>query len=190
MNIITRRTAHNVRGIYIYRLQFCSVPIGSSYTEQQARRLAEQMTDENVESEYMERLRGEVKSADSLMAGLEHELKSEIAQALKGSEDKVNWALLQCDLIEKKNEPTAENIKNHEYWRKEADTRRRNLIIHRQACGFRINNYSFVQKLYPIPPKWPNSNNPVDKSINQHTTKKDEPLSWEEKMRLFYAKRR
>ena len=48
------------------------------------------MKDENVESEYMDRIRGQVQTADSLIAGLEHELMGEIAAALKSSEDKVN----------------------------------------------------------------------------------------------------
>lgn len=193
------QTVHNNNNNNIYNTQqyFGSIPsdqVGLSYTERQARRLAEQMKDENVESEYMDRLRGDVASADSLIAGLEHELLGEIAMALKGSEDKVNWALLQCDLIEKENNPTKENIEKHKFWRKEVDDRRRNLIIHRQACGFRINNYSFVQKLFPIPKKWPSSGKEAiikkntTKSPNKIDDKNDIP--WEEKMRRLYARRR
>lgn len=166
--------------------------IGKSYSERQARRLAEQMKDENVESEYMDRIRGQVQTADSLIAGLEHELMGEIAAALKSSEDKVNWALLQCDLIEQQNEPTKENIEKHKFWRKEVDDRRRNLIIHRQACGFRINNYSFVQKLFPIPPKWPSADGkkaPLKKTGPADRQEK-QPLSWNEKMRMLYERRR
>ena len=178
-----------------FKKSLSSIPadqIGKSYSERQARRLAEQMKDENVESEYMDRIRGQVQTADSLIAGLEHELMGEIAAALKSSEDKVNWALLQCDLIEQQDEPTKENIEKHKYWRKEVDDRRRNLIIHRQACGFRINNYSFVQKLFPIPPKWPSADGkkaPLKKAGAGDRQEK-QPLSWNEKMRMLYERRR
>jgi hypothetical protein len=32
-----------------------------------------------------------------------------------------------------------------------AEHERRNLMIHRQACGFQLDNHRMVMKLYPIP---------------------------------------
>ena len=121
----------------------------------QVKRLAMQLKDENVESEYLDRLRGEpIVTANSLIEGLELELKGEIAMALKRSEDKVLWALLKCDLIRKTTKKIQQDdIDAYIYWRQEAETARRNLIIHRQACGFRLNNYSTIVDMYPLPRK-------------------------------------
>ena len=65
------------------------------------------MQDENLHSPYLDKLRGEIITGESLISGLEQELRGEIARALKESEDKVNWALLQCDLILKSEKTNA-----------------------------------------------------------------------------------
>ena len=122
------------------------------HSEKQVRRLADAVQDENLHSPYFDKLRGEIITGESLISGLEQELRGEIARALKESEDKVNWALLQCDLILKSEKKrTQEDIQLHEHWRQEAIRARTNLIIHRQACGFRLNCHATIYKLFPVP---------------------------------------
>ena len=42
-------------------------------------------------------------------------------------------------------------VKTFNIARAEAEEERRNLMIHRQACGFLLDNHRMVMKLYPIP---------------------------------------
>ena len=139
-------------GVVLRKFSVKQIVTKEPHSEKQVRRLANALLDENVESPYLDKLRGEVVSGESLISGLEQEMRGEIARALKETEDKVNWALLQCDLVARSEEQrTAEDIRLHKHWRQEAIRARTNLIIHRQACGFRLQCHATVYRLFPIP---------------------------------------
>ena len=48
-----------------------------------------------------------------------------------------------------------ERSRTHNDLRKEALRRRDDLMIQRQACGFRLKNRDIITQAYPVPPAWP-----------------------------------
>ena len=100
-------------------------------------------------------------SADEQMDQLQAEIAREIATALGRSEDQVNVALAELELHRARYERAVrDGASLHERQgyaqafnaqRVVAQSKLRNLLIHREACGFRRNQ--MLNDLYPIPPK-------------------------------------
>mmetsp|Transcript_12926 Transcript_12926/g.35837 ORF Transcript_12926/g.35837 Transcript_12926/m.35837 type:complete len:125 (+) Transcript_12926:204-578(+) len=92
---------------------------------------------------------------------LEREILQETGSALRKTEDKVNWALLQLEVQGReiiRTECTAkrrEAIVRYNRLREEALVARRDLTIHREAAGIRIKNWERMEVLYPVPPPCP-----------------------------------
>lgn len=95
-------------------------------------------------------------SAEEQLETLEAEIAREVAQALGRSEDRVNLALAELDLLKARYDRAAPHerrahAETFNAQRKVAQERLRNLAIHREAVGFRRNQV--LAELYPIPPK-------------------------------------
>jgi hypothetical protein len=118
--------------------------------------LLESLTDSELSSPYLERLRSRIDIAQERQS-LERELVQEIAQALGRAEDKINHALLQLEIldakIESESDPSRHNALVEEFNRQREFARRalRDLTIHREALGMYRNKQ--LAEIYPIPPR-------------------------------------
>lgn len=125
-----------------------------------AKRLAADLIAQGIESKYLARVLEKVGGEDSLDQ-IEREFVREIATALGRSEDHVNLALAELELhrarydravregasaAERQGYADAFNAQ-----RLVAQRKLRDLLIHREAIGFRRNN--ILNDLYPIPPR-------------------------------------
>ena len=100
-------------------------------------------------------------SAEQELERLEAEIAQEMALALGRSEDRVNLALAELELHEARYEralregkPASEveaHVGAYNAQRAVAKARLHDLLIHREAIGFRRNQ--LLYELYPIPPK-------------------------------------
>jgi hypothetical protein len=123
-------------------------------------RLAADLVAEGIESKYLARVLERV-SPDQQLDLLRKEIAQEIAQALGRSEDRVNLALAELELLRARYEralargvPEAELqelVRAHDAQRAAARARLHELLIHREAIGFRRNQ--LLYELYPIPPR-------------------------------------
>lgn len=106
------------------------------------------------ESPYLERLRRRV-DVEQAQADLESEIVAEMAAALGRAEAKVDTALLRLELAGRDvdaSPPGAARDVALAAWearRTEALSARHDLLIHREAVGFRRN--AILETLYPIP---------------------------------------
>ncbi|HEX5657966.1 MAG TPA: hypothetical protein VFX59_12260, partial [Polyangiales bacterium] len=116
-----------------------------------------ELQEQGIESTYMVRIQARV-TPEQQLENLEAELLQEIAGALGRSEDRVNLALAECDLLAGQH-ARAEGARKSELarafnaQRQVARARLRDLLIHREAAGFRRNQ--MLNELYPIPPSLP-----------------------------------
>ena len=104
-----------------------------------------------------------VYSVEDNIGKLEEELQEEMAHALGKTGDKLEYAYKLMKLAQKsyhlaveKNEDLAKRRLAAETFNKlrvEADSRRRDLIIQRQAVGFYWRNHQIISDHYPIPNK-------------------------------------
>jgi len=115
---------------------------------------------QGYDSVYLERINKKV-SIDNHFDDIEHEVLAEMAAAVRQTDQKLNFAMLTMQIAEeeldvavekcvKDEEETALVAKFNEA-RKTAEEMRRNLMIHRQSCGFTTDNHRMIMKLYPIP---------------------------------------
>ncbi|MDB4990856.1 MAG: hypothetical protein JWN04_6034 [Myxococcaceae bacterium] len=127
--------------------------------EKLAEKLAAELVEHGVESEFVARVMARVRPEQQL-ANIERELVQEMAGALGRSEDRVNLALAELELCyarvmrARQRAPEAELaalVEAYNAQRVLAQQRRRELLIHREAVGFRRNQ--MLDELYPIPPK-------------------------------------
>lgn len=124
------------------------------------KRLAAELVAQGIESKYMDRVLARV-APDEQMETLQAEIAREVAQALGRSEDRVNVALAELELHRaryeravRENAPPAERqgyAQAFNAQRVVAQAKLRDLLIHREAIGFRRNQ--MLYELYPIPPK-------------------------------------
>jgi hypothetical protein len=124
------------------------------------KRLAAELADHGVESSYLARVRARVGGAEQNLQALEAEIAGEIAAALGRSEEKLNLALAELELrgaklarLRARGADSAElavAIDAFNSQRGLAQKRLLELVIHREAAGFRRNRA--VYELYPIPP--------------------------------------
>lgn len=120
------------------------------------KKLVEQLQDREHESPYLDRLRERLDTYQE-REGLEKEILQEMAHSLARTEDKVNVALLQCELAAREVDAAAD-AERRAAWidefnrrREHALAMRRELQIHREALGF--HRHRALEELYPIPPK-------------------------------------
>ena len=124
------------------------------------KRLAADLVAQGIESKYLARVLARV-SPDQHIDGVRTEIAQEIAQALGRSEDRVNLALAELELHRARYEqaqragaPEAELAAlagAHDAQRELAKARLHQLLVHREAIGFRRNQ--LLNDLYPIPPR-------------------------------------
>lgn len=124
----------------------------------------EDLQAQGFQSRYLDRLRERL-NVFQTAAGLEMEIIQEMAEALGRTEDKLNVALLKLEVIDKevadltaraeRGEPVAErlraSIEAFNQQRDEAVRCLRDLVIHREAIGFR--RHPGLESYYPIPPR-------------------------------------
>lgn len=125
-----------------------------------ASELANQLAEQRVESAYLERLRRFIDPEQELKA-LENELVGEMARSLGRTEAALVFALAELDLygarharllVEQADDAAvAEAVRQFNQQRSVAERRLRDLVIQREAIGFRRNQVLYEQ--YPIPPR-------------------------------------
>lgn len=123
-------------------------------------KLAADLAEQGVESVYMQRIRQRV-DAEQELKQLEQELAGEIARALGRTEDALNMALAELELLEARCAQLARDgapvlaleqaAQAFNAQRGLAEKRLRDLVIHREAVGFRRNQQLY--ELFPIPPR-------------------------------------
>jgi predicted DNA binding CopG/RHH family protein len=124
------------------------------------KRLASELAAHGVVSEYLARVEARL-SLEQRVENLQVELMQEMANALGRVELRVNMALAELDLQRAKYDralargaPEAERnalIEVFNAQRELARARVRELLIQREAMGFRRNQ--ILNELYPIPPR-------------------------------------
>lgn len=124
------------------------------------KRLASELAAHGVVSEYLARVEARL-SLEQRVENLQVELMQEMANALGRVELRVNMALAELDLQRAKYDralargaPEAERnalIEAFNAQRELARARVRELLIQREAMGFRRNQ--ILNELYPIPPR-------------------------------------
>lgn len=114
--------------------------------------LVEQLIDEGYRSPYLDRLR-EQYDVSAPRESLERELLREMASALGRAEAKVNLALLELELAEKRADERGDRASIEDFNAKRARALevRHELLIHRDALRF-PRDPRFEQR-YPIPPR-------------------------------------
>ncbi len=123
-------------------------------------RLAAELLEHGVESRYLARISARVEPAHRL-ATLEVEIAKEMASALGRTEERLNLALAELELHHARYQRAVRGHASADErsslaaafnaQRARAEARRRDLLIQREALGFRRNQ--ILQELYPIPPK-------------------------------------
>ncbi len=120
--------------------------------------LVRDLTASGRESPYLDRLRSRV-DVEQAHQSLEQELIQEMAAALGRAEDKVNAALLRLELAAEAVAAAGDHAERRacaaafNARRLDALRARWELLIHREAIGFRRNDV--LESLYPIPPPMP-----------------------------------
>lgn len=118
--------------------------------------LVRTLTDTGHESPYLDRLRARVTDPGRAHDELENEIRAEIAAALGRAEDKVNAALLRLEvagiaLDAASSGERPRRTREFNALRDEALRARWELLVHREAVGFRRNGV--LEELYPVPPR-------------------------------------
>jgi hypothetical protein len=124
--------------------------------------LAAKLHDQGVESRYLTRISMRVTPEENL-DNLQLEIAQEMASALGRTEDRLNLALAELELCQvlharalSRSAPTSELRALAEAFnaqRRVAQGRLRELLIQREAMGFRRNQ--ILAELYPIPAALP-----------------------------------
>ena len=124
------------------------------------KKLAAELVEHGVESRYIDRVSARV-TREQQLETLEAEIAQEMAGALGRSEDRLNLALAELELCEARyrracstHAPRAERsalAAAFNAQRTVAEGRLRELLIQREAVGFRRNQ--ILYELYPIPPR-------------------------------------
>jgi len=129
-------------------------------TQRHFKQLATALAAHGVESPYLARIETRIAQQQRLEL-LQTELNQDIAGSLGQSDLRVNFALAELELRKARYEravrdgaPEAERAALVDAFNKQrlvAEKRLRELLIHREAVGFRRNQV--LQELYPIAPK-------------------------------------
>lgn len=138
---------------------------GPSKPSQSWERSARSVKNIEVKNEYLQKIR-QVHDPAQHIKTLEDELRSTMGKALGKQGDKILRALRNMqveldryhDLLEthSRSAPAVlERARQYNFYREQAKTARWELIVHRQAIGFIVNNHNFVSDKYPIRPALP-----------------------------------
>jgi hypothetical protein len=112
------------------------------------------------ESKKAKRVTRRVQSAGQFIQILEKELTEASAGALGRSQRSLDRSYNALFEYRKNNKNDGQKrMMEHNELRKIALRKREDLLIHRQCCGFRLNNDTLVTKKYPIPLEWTNDSN-------------------------------
>ncbi len=124
------------------------------------RPMIEALQQKGFRSTFLERLQRKLQIATG-QSSLEHEMLQEMASSLGRAEDRINVALLRCEVLAREiDEAEAKAPRPPDYpalveafnaQREEALLRREHLLIQREAIGLRQNQQ--LETLYPVPPK-------------------------------------
>jgi hypothetical protein len=128
------------------------------------RTLARHLSSGDFERPYIGQLRGKL-DVEQAQEELEKEIQREMASALGRAEDKVNLALYELEVIGREITALTENRESEDDWAHRANARVEafncqrgvaqqrlwELVIHREALGFRRN--AILREFYPIPPR-------------------------------------
>lgn len=121
------------------------------------KRLASELKAHGVESHYLARVEKYL-SPEEQLETLQVEIMREAASALGRSEMRVNLALAELQLHKARydraiaeDSPAASIVEAYNAQRKVAQARLRELLIQREALGFRRNQ--ILNELFPIPAK-------------------------------------
>lgn len=124
------------------------------------KKLAAELLEHGVESKYLARVSARV-TPEQQLETLENEIAQEMAGALGRTEDRLNLALAELELCEARyrrahaaHASVAERsalVSAYNAQRVVVQARLRELVIHREAVGFRRNQ--IVYELFPIPPR-------------------------------------
>lgn len=124
------------------------------------KKLAAELIEHGIESSYLARVSARV-TPEQQLETLEAEVAQEMAGALGRSEDRLNLALAELELCmarytravheQAAPERLAQLMQAHDAQRAVVLGRFRDLLIHREAVGFRRNQ--ILHELYPIPAK-------------------------------------
>jgi hypothetical protein len=124
------------------------------------KKLAAELAVHGVQSRYLERVRARVDPEQELST-LQEEIAGEIARALGKTEEQLNLAMAELELVgaklarlraQKVSGPElSAAIEAFNQQRAVAEKRLRDLVIHREAAGFRRNQAVYEQ--HPIPPR-------------------------------------
>jgi hypothetical protein len=114
------------------------------------KRLVEELRDSGYESVYLDRLRARL-DVDGTQAVLEQEIVQEMAAALGRTAAKVDLALLRLEMAARDLAAggDAAAVARFNALREEALRARLELVIHREAIGFRRTDE--VERAYPVP---------------------------------------
>jgi hypothetical protein len=118
----------------------------------------------SLEGKHIDKIKKQgVYSVEDSVGKLEEELQEEMAQALGRTGDKLEYVFKLMKLAQKSYYKSIENseelikrqlaAETFNTLREEVDTRRRDLIIQRQAVGFYWRNHQIITDHYPIPNK-------------------------------------
>ena len=126
-------------------------------------KLAADLITQGIDSQYLARVEARVATCEEQLENVQIEIAQEIASALGRSEDRVNLALAELELRRAhydralrggaSESALAQLAEAYNEQRKVAQAKLRDLLIHREAIGFRRNQ--ILNELYPIPPRLP-----------------------------------
>jgi hypothetical protein len=121
----------------------------------------------DVTNKYLEHIR-DVHDPSLHVKTLEDEIRGTMGKALGKQGDKILGALRSMQqewdsyhelLLDQNHSASSPEVLKHAQkynnYRKQAETARWELIVHRQAIGFIVNNHKFVCDKYPIGPALP-----------------------------------
>jgi len=130
--------------------------------ESRFKKLAAELAAHGVQSQYVARIEARL-SLEARLEGMAVEHRQEMAGALGKSDMRVNMALAELELCRARYDRAvlqrapaewlAVLVEAFNKQRLEAERRLRELLIHREAVGFRRNQ--ILNELYPIDPKLP-----------------------------------
>lgn len=139
-----------------------------------------------VKNEYVEHIR-EIHDPSLHLKTIEDELMGTIGKALGKQGEKIMMYKRAMAQEEERHQELLENnpqtdhspkisdsAKKHNQYRKEAIQARWELMVHRQAAGFLVNNHRFVMEKFPIGDPLPEDGIPSSSGVPETTTNKPE----------------
>jgi len=124
--------------------------------ERSWQKLVRELRDEGYDSPYLERLRRRLDVYEA-QEQLEKEVVREMAAALGRTEEKLLVALLRLELAGREVDAARDDrdrrrcIARFNVAREDALSARYELLVHREAIGFRRNQ--ILETMYPVPPR-------------------------------------